>query len=403
MSFSTKEVIMSDIHHFRDGKVVLFKRAKSPKWQARLKLPTGKWHRMSTKETDLNDAQEIACDKYDDIRFRTKNNLSILTKQFSNVAQVTIKELREQLHSGYGKVSYTHYIGAIERYLIPFFGNLNVDKIDHKKLHEFDLWRAKKIGRIPKKSTINNHNAALSKIFAVALKNNWIHQFQIPEIKNTGIKSERRPHFTMQEYQQLYRFMREWYEQGRKRKTREIRELLRDYILILVNTGMRHGTETKNLKWRNIEQFVSDEGIQHLRFYVNGKTGKRELVPNTTVIRYLKRIQSRFDDLKDLSLEELFKVDEYVFRTRSGEIPKDWHGSFEILMKDSDLWLDKHDQRRTLYSLRHTYATFKLNAGLEIHTLAVQMGTSVSMIEQHYSHLLPSLNADRIVNFKKNK
>lgn len=393
---------MTELQHFRDGKVVLYRRAKSPKWQARLKIPNGKWHRMSTKETDLNLAKEIACDKYDDIRFRTKNNLSILTKKFSNVAQQTKKELTDQLLSGYGKVSYTHYIGAIDRYLIPFFGDINVDSIDHKKLQEFDQWRAKKIGRVPKKSTINNHNSALTKIFAVALKHNWIHQFQIPEIKNTGVKSERRPHFTREEYQKLYRFMRTWYKEGRKQQTREIRELLRDYVLILTNTGMRHGTETRNLKWKNIEQFESHNGVQHLRFYVNGKTGKRELVANTAVKRYLRRIQERFDDLKDLSLEELFKVDEPVFRTRSGDIPKDWHGSFEILMKDSGLWLDKHDQRRTLYSLRHTYATFKLLAGLEIHTLAKQMGTSVQMIEQHYSHLIPSLNADRITNYKKN-
>jgi hypothetical protein len=45
-------------------------------------------------------------------------------------------------------------------------------------------------------------------------------------------------------------------------------------------------------------------------------------------------------------------------------------------------------KRRVLYSLRHTYATIALQIDkVEIHTLAVQMGTSVGMIEQHYSHL----------------
>jgi hypothetical protein len=38
--------------------------------------------------------------------------------------------------------------------------------------------------------------------------------------------------------------------------------------------------------------------------------------------------------------------------------------------------------------LRHTYATIALQIdNVEIHTLALQMGTSVAMIEQHYSHL----------------
>ena len=40
------------------------------------------------------------------------------------------------------------------------------------------------------------------------------------------------------------------------------------------------------------------------------------------------------------------------------------------------------------YLVRHTYATIALQIDkVEIHTLAVQMGTSVGMIEQHYSHL----------------
>ena len=45
---------------------------------------------------------------------------------------------------------------------------------------------------------------------------------------------------------------------------------------------------------------------------------------------------------------------------------------------------------RILYSFRHTYVTFALlNDGMDIHTLAIQMGTSIAMIERHYSHLTP--------------
>ena len=41
-----------------------------------------------------------------------------------------------------------------------------------------------------------------------------------------------------------------------------------------------------------------------------------------------------------------------------------------------------------LYSLRHTYATLALEHDkVPIHTLTKQMGTSVAMIEKHYSHL----------------
>lgn len=36
-----------------------------------------------------------------------------------------------------------------------------------------------------------------------------------------------------------------------------MRELLRDYVLILANTGIRHGTEAINLNWRHIEWFIN--------------------------------------------------------------------------------------------------------------------------------------------------
>jgi len=55
---------------------------------------------------------------------------------------------------------------------------------------------------------------------------------------------------------------------------------------------------------------------------------------------------------------------------------------------------------RTLYSLRHFYATYQLYKGSNIHQLAIQMGTSVSMLEQHYSKLTPMLIANNIAGVR---
>ena len=69
-------------------------------------------------------------------------------------------------------------------------------------------------------------------------------------------------------------------------------------------------------------------------------------------------------------------------------------------MKESGLLKDKHGDRRTLYSLRHTYATLALLNGVDIHVLAIQMGTSVGMLEKHYSHLKPILAAKQLAGKK---
>jgi len=229
---------MDEIKHFRDGDVVLYKRENSKRWQARIKLPTNKWKRISTKMNNMDDASEYACQKYDEFRFKVKNNLPLETRQFSAVANLAKIKMQNELDAGYGKISFNDYIGVINRYLIPYFGNMNIDKIDYKKLKKFDEWREKKIGRKLKASTINNHNAAMNRIFGTALENGWIHKTQMPLLKNRGLKTERRSYFTKREYRSLCAFMPAWSKMGRKQKTREIRELLRDYVLILTNTGV---------------------------------------------------------------------------------------------------------------------------------------------------------------------
>jgi hypothetical protein len=43
------------------------------------------------------------------------------------------------------------------------------------------------------------------------------------------------------------------------------------------------------------------------------------------------------------------------------------------------------------------YATFRLTEGVDVYFLAKQMGTSVKMIEDHYGHITPAKNAERIL------
>ena len=47
--------------------------------------------------------------------------------------------------------------------------------------------------------------------------------------------------------------------------------------------------------------------------------------------------------------------------------------------------ITKGGQKRTIYSLRHTYATIKINE-VPICQLALNMGASVKIIEEYYSH-----------------
>ena len=45
---------------------------------------------------------------------------------------------------------------------------------------------------------------------------------------------------------------------------------------------------------------------------------------------------------------------------------------------------DSEGNKRTIYSLRHTYATLRLQHGTNVYWLKKNMGTTVDMIERHY-------------------
>ncbi len=77
----------NEIYHFRDGNVVLYKRERSHRWQARLKLLNDKWKRISTKKSDVETAKEIACNRDDKVRFRIKNKMPIDTKRFKTATR----------------------------------------------------------------------------------------------------------------------------------------------------------------------------------------------------------------------------------------------------------------------------------------------------------------------------
>jgi integrase len=167
-----------------------------------------------------------------------------------------------------------------------------------------------------------------------------------------------------------------------------IRELMRDYVLFLANTGLRHGTETKNLKWKHISETTMNGQKYIVIALEKGKTGKRTIVCRHSVRKYLVRIKDRFSHLKERQLGQMLDIDEPVFRCRDGSVPKDFHGAFRIMLEKAELLNDVSGARRSLYSLRHTYATFQIIYNkLDLHTLAKNMGTSIAMLERHYSHL----------------
>jgi len=70
---------------------------------------------------------------------------------------------------------------------------------------------------------------------------------------------------------------------------------------------------------------------------------------------------------------------------------------FAGILEKTDLKLDREGNRRTAYSLRHTYIRLRLMEGADIYQIAKNCRTSVEMIEKYYAaHIKTRLDAAAI-------
>jgi integrase len=120
-----------------------------------------------------------------------------------------------------------------------------------------------------------------------------------------------------------------------------------------------------------------------------GRRKYRELVAASNVADYLERIRA---------ISKATQPNDLVFATSTGKRAATLYRSIiHALLTDSGLVRSSAGSLRSTYCFRHTYATFRLSEGVDVYFLATRMGTSVKMIEDHYGHINPVKNAERIL------
>ena len=388
----------SQLHHLRDGAVVLYKRERSSIWQMRFKLYDHVWHRATTKHRDLGYAKRTAGEIYDRAKFKEELGIPQTTRRFGAAAAQCLVQLEAEIAQGLRPMTNRDYQRVIRKYLMPFFGKYKLTSIDAKLVREFEIWRNQQIGHMPIASTLATHCAAYNRVIEVAVEQGWHSaQSNIARLSRRGAKSRARPGFTVQEIDQLLAFMPTLVEGGHRHAGRQIKLLLRDYVELLLTTGMRCGKESMNMLWQHIEWHTDNEQ-RYLRIWVSGKTGGRWLIAKHRAATALERLAQRQRSVS-MSLPDAIaaRLPQRVFTLDDGSQPYGLAGTFQRMLAAAGLSRDMSTgQQRTLYSLRHTYATIELMSGTDIHTLARQMGTSVIMLERHYSKLTATMAADKL-------
>jgi integrase len=95
------------------------------------------------------------------------------------------------------------------------------------------------------------------------------------------------------------------------------------------------------------------------------------------------------------------KPEDFVMALPDGSLVSSYDSGVGGVLTKAGLRKDpKSGKNRGIYSFRHSYATWRLQAGRSPIEIARNMGTSLAMIERHYYHFMPRMVADRLTDGK---
>lgn len=384
---------MAEHHELMGGKLHVYRRENSGYWQCSTYLAGKNW-RVSTKEDSLAHAKDFAEDWYLELKGKSRAGQLKVGTTFKKAAEqflyeyeiITAGERNEKYVKGHGD--------AVRVHLLPFFGDKLVSEITPGLVQEFRIWRAtsrkdKKTGepKRPARSTLHHEIVTLRHVLKTANRHGWL-PF-LPDLsapyKASG-KITHRAWFSPSEYKQLYEATRERAKNPLSHRWRKACEQLHDYVLFMANTGLRPD-EAGRLQFRDVA-IVTDEatGERILEIEVRGKRGVGYCKSMIGAVMPFERVRKR-KNAKSMDI---------VFGKTQREL-------FNTILDELDLKFDRDGNRRTAYSLRHTYICMRLMEGADIYQIAKNCRTSVEMIEKFYaSHIKNTLDAAAI-NVRKPK
>jgi len=406
-------------HELMGGKLHVYKRENSRFWQCATYL-AGRNHRLTTKQESLAQARDFAEDWYLGLRAKDRLGLIKNEKTFRHAAAQFLKEY-EIITEGTRSPKWVEGYGIrLRLHLLPFFGDLGLSEITTGKVQEYRMHRAttppvgsrKPVRKLqegeepapykpPSRSTLHNEIVTLRQVLKTALSHGWLtHLPNLAAPYRARTKVSHRAWFGPEEYRELYEATRRRAHSPKHPAFRWNAEQVHDDVLFMANTGLRPD-EAKNLQHRDVD-IVEDEaaGERILEIEVRGKRGVGYCKSTIGAVRPYERLRDR---LKPALRQRGSTAD----RTDRGEaerpgptdpvFPGNHIKMFNGILRETNLKSDRDGNRRTAYSLRHTYICMRLMEGADIYQIAKNCRTSVEMIEKFYAtHIKTALDAAAI-------
>ena len=373
------------------GKLTLFRR--NGLWQARIYLGHGRYLWRSLKTVKRAEAQQLGLRLLHETQFKQQQGLPVSSRSLNAVIDeyVAWRERDHALGNANPHPSTKHtsqhmlrQVQRVVKFWRAYAGARAIDGVDDKVLRDYLPWRKayyEHVSPLPKNAKLHPTDKTLQweimlgkALIKYAHDQGYRGSKALPTFTFTPKVKRVRPAFTVPEYVRLYRGMRAWIGQATNHGWRYSRLLLRDYVLILANSGMRVG-EANQLQWRDVVPFVDEHGRRNVQLHVRGKTGARVVIPRVRVAHYLERVRALRGNVAPGDL---------VFAMRDGNAITTLIDQFNTVLCVAGLERNSAGEKFTLYSLRHFYAVQAIVSGIDIYVVARNMGTSVAVIESYY-------------------
>jgi integrase len=395
-AFLTQEVDICD------GEVKLVRTKQSNQiWQMRVWVRgEGRYFRKSLRTKDLEQAK----DKAKSIFYKMMGQVEIGKKIFS----ISTRELvdgytvhqQQRVDGGFITPGRFTTIKTQLKHFIGFVGeDTKLESIQSHKYKDYYAYR-QRIKPEVKNVTLVNERATLGHMYKWAMEQGYVTQSQLPVWSEIRKTISYRKALQREEYRVLYTYLGKWIKDVTDEQQIYERQLCRDFILILANTGMRFG-EARFIKWNYVEIKKSaptdDKRTNYPNVHIHIPAEISKVRRDRTAIGMRGDI---FQRIKTYSNHT--NPHDYVFANRgTGEAisRKTLYRLWEIIRKESGIGDFVEDY--SYYSLRHTFATYRLQFGnIDVFTLSKIMGCSVKYIEEHYGQIQTEKMTDYITRTK---
>lgn len=382
---------MTTNRHIIQHGLALFKNNNSPVWRASLKVGD-QLIRKTTGEKDFELAKKKAVKMHFDLTYVHEKVGTLEAKTFDDAyAEAFAKLVKDTTNGLYVNTRVPTIDYMVKKHILPYFKDRMVVDVDTKMINDWFEWRDENCGKLAGAS-IRDLYGHIRFVLNWCIAEGFYNKVDLLNIKwpKTDSTQVKRAYYKIEDQKKLIFSLEQYKQRTNKTHERMYREDLQDFVMLMLASGCRP-SEMLRVGLQNFKEIAVGKSKTYQLEVVHGTKGH----PRGNVI------------LLPFAYH-LIKSRIARYEKRDVDLTKDFwpnHKDFKNIFKRFNKWcgLDRDDrgEQYCAYSLRHTYATNMLKQGhVSMHQLAKQMGTSVAMLEKHYSHVVPSLVAEKFTNLE---